>query len=121
VPQDFGKQEVVWTLTSHGQTERAYGTLKPDYFINDIVIMNNNGAGGAGGGAPDTIGNIGPSLSVDGETFRRVKVGEPVDLTRPAATTGAEVVDAHVTSAAGRAARGTLTQRPVRDSWFLPR
>jgi hypothetical protein len=50
VPKDFGKQELVWTLISHGKTERAYATLKPDYFIDDIVIMNNNGAGGAGGG-----------------------------------------------------------------------
>ena len=51
---------MVWTLTSRGKTERAYGTLKSDYFIDDIVIQNNNGAGGAGGGAPDTIGNKPP-------------------------------------------------------------
>ncbi len=55
MPKDFGKKEVVWTLTVKGQTERAYGTLKPDYLINDIVVMNNNGAGGPGGGAADTI------------------------------------------------------------------
>src|SRR5262245_18358923 len=36
VPEDFGKKEVVWTLTTHGKTERAYATLKPDYFIDDI-------------------------------------------------------------------------------------
>src|SRR5262245_59349592 len=24
VPKDFGKNEVVWTLTTHGETERAY-------------------------------------------------------------------------------------------------
>src|SRR5262245_16563747 len=33
VPKDFGTKEVVWTLTIRGKTERAYGTLKPDYFI----------------------------------------------------------------------------------------
>src|SRR6266487_5042439 len=60
VPGDFGKQEVVWTLTSHGKTERAYATLKPDYFIDDIVIQNNTGAGGPGGGAPGTLGNKAP-------------------------------------------------------------
>src|SRR6201984_2403370 len=53
VPKDFGKKELVWSLTSHGKTEKAYATLKPDYFMDDIVIMNNNGAGGAGGGSPD--------------------------------------------------------------------
>src|SRR5207249_3901523 len=43
VAKDFGTKELVWTLTSHGKTERAYATLKPDYFMNDIVVMNNNG------------------------------------------------------------------------------
>src|SRR3954447_631333 len=42
VPADFGKKELVWTVTTHGKTSRAYATLKPDYFIDDIVIMNNN-------------------------------------------------------------------------------
>ena len=124
VPKDFGKQEVVWTLTSHGQTERAYATLKPDYFINDIVIMNNNGAGGAGGGAPETIGNIGPTLSVDGETFRRAKVGEPVDLSATGHDDGKPKVKSMPlsTSAAGRAARGTPNAATgLRLSWFLYR
>ena len=62
VPKDFGNKEVVWTLTTRGKTTRAYATLKPDYFIDDIVIMNNNGAGGPGGGSPDTHGNKAPKL-----------------------------------------------------------
>ena len=41
VPKDFGTREIVWTLTSNGKTERAYATLKPDYFIDDSVIMAN--------------------------------------------------------------------------------
>ena len=49
VPADFGDKELVWTLTSRGKTERAYATLLIDYFIDDIVIMNNKGACGAGG------------------------------------------------------------------------
>src|SRR5437762_5965227 len=81
VPKDFDKKELVWTLSSHGKTERAYGTLKPDYFIDDIVIQNNNGAGGAGGGMPDTIGNTAPLLKVEGDMTRHVSVGQPVDLT----------------------------------------
>lgn len=81
VPKDFGDKEVVWTLTSNGRTERAYGTLKPDYFINDIIIQNNVGAGGAGGGANETLSNKGPVLKVEGERTRRVAVGQPVSLT----------------------------------------
>ena len=66
VPADFGDGEVVWTLTSNGQTERAYATLHPDYFLNDIAIMNNNGAGGPAGGAYNIFGNERPVLDVDG-------------------------------------------------------
>ncbi len=38
VPKDFGEKELVWTLTTKGKTERAYATLKPDYFIDDQVV-----------------------------------------------------------------------------------
>jgi hypothetical protein len=80
-PKDFGKSEVVWTLTSHGKTERAYATLKPDYFIDDIVVMNNLGGAGAAGGGNDTLGNKAPALRVEGEGTRRARVGEPVAVT----------------------------------------
>ena len=33
VPSDFGKNELVWTLTAHGKTERAYATLQPEYVL----------------------------------------------------------------------------------------
>ena len=31
VPKDFGNQELIWTLTTHGKTEKAYASLKTDY------------------------------------------------------------------------------------------
>jgi hypothetical protein len=80
VPADFGDKELVWTLTSHGETERAYATLQPDYFMDDTVIMNNKGAGGGGGGAYGLEGNKPPELRVDGDRTRTVAVGEPVSL-----------------------------------------
>ena len=88
VPADFGDQELVWTLTSRGKTERAYATLLIDYFIDDTVIMNNKGAGGAGGGAYNLEGNKPPDLRVDGDTTRTVAVGEPVSLTAFASDDG---------------------------------
>ena len=88
VPQDFGDQELVWTLTSNGKTERAYGTLLIDYFIDDTVVMNNKGAGGGGGGAFDLAGNKSPVLSVDGEATRTVAIGRPVNLTAVASDDG---------------------------------
>src|SRR5262249_32292502 len=47
VPADFGTKEVVWTLVTLGKAEKAYGTLKPDYVIDDMILMSNIGAGGA--------------------------------------------------------------------------
>jgi hypothetical protein len=88
VPKDFGKQEVVWTLTTNGKTERAYGSLKPDYFIDDTVIMANNGAAGMGGTDASLVGNKPPALSLDGDKHRKVKVGEPLSLTAAASDDG---------------------------------
>ena len=80
VPADFGDQELVWTLTAHGQTERAYGTLRRDYFINDLVIQANYGAGGAAGTTPELPDNQAPTLEVEGAAERTARVGEPLTL-----------------------------------------
>jgi hypothetical protein len=124
VPKDFGNKELVWTLTTHGKTNRAYATLKPDYFIDDIVIMNNSGAGGAGGGSPDTIGNKAPVLKVEGEKSRKVKAGEPITLSAVATDDGkprARPMPAAL-SEASRAARGTPNSATgLRLSWFVYR
>jgi hypothetical protein len=80
VPRDFGNRELVWTLTTNGKTEKAYGTLKPDYVVNATVMAANFGAGGQTGTMPDLAGNVAPVLKVEGERTRRVKVGEPVSL-----------------------------------------
>jgi hypothetical protein len=81
VPADFGQREIVWTLTTLGRTEKAYGTLKPDYMIDDMILMSNIGAGGALSTTPDMEGNKAPVLEVDGPTSRIVGVGQPVELT----------------------------------------
>ena len=33
VPKDWGKKELIWTLTVNGKTERAYGWLQPEWEI----------------------------------------------------------------------------------------
>ena len=88
VPADFGDKELVWTLTSNGVTERAYGSLLVDYFTDDTVIMNNKGAGGGGGGQFELAGNQPPELRVDGPATRRVAVGEPLRLSAFASDDG---------------------------------
>ncbi len=41
VPKDFGKQEVVWTITANGRTEKGYGSLLPAQEITERVVMTN--------------------------------------------------------------------------------
>ena len=49
VPSGFSeKDELIWTLTTHGKTEKAYATLRPDYIVDDVVKASETGALGAG-------------------------------------------------------------------------
>jgi len=88
VPSDFGNKELVWTLITNGRTERAYATLKTDYYIDDIVIMNNNGAGGSAGGANNLFGNTAPTLNIEGDDLRHVNIGESITLRASATDDG---------------------------------
>jgi hypothetical protein len=80
VPKDFGKKEVVWTLASNGKRNTAYGTLAPDYYTDDIVMMNDQGAGGSGGGGFNINENKPPTVKVEGEKTRTVAVGQSLAL-----------------------------------------
>ena len=122
VPADFGDNEVVWTLRTDGVTERAYGTLLPDYFIDDIVIMNNNGAGGPAGGAYNIDGNVGPQLTVEGAATRRVKAGEPVTLTAYATDDGVpKLRPMRPPDALGSVAGTPNSASGLRFAWFVYR
>jgi hypothetical protein len=88
VPKDFGTRELVWSLTTNGKTEKAYGSLKPDYVVDATVMAANFGAGGQSGTMPDLAGNVVPVLKTEGELKRRVKVGEPVSLVAVATDDG---------------------------------
>jgi hypothetical protein len=76
VPKDWGKKDVVWTLTNRGKTERAYGSLLPVEIINAEVIAANF----TGSPSLDER-NKPPAIVVDGPDKREVRVGEPLTLT----------------------------------------
>jgi len=79
VPKDFGTKEMIWSLTTHGKTEKAFASLKTDYEINKQVISTE--VGGDGGSLCDCLrDNIPPDLTVEGDKRRTVKVGEAVTL-----------------------------------------
>jgi hypothetical protein len=79
LPKDFGDKELIWTLMTHGRTEKAYASLKNDYQIDKQVISTE--VGGDFGSLRDELRyNIPPELEVAGDTERTVKVGEAMTL-----------------------------------------
>ena len=81
VPASWGDKELVWTLTTKGKTEKAYASLRQDYFIDDVVMASETGALGAGTSSPEIRANKRPEIKIEGDKQRTVKVGEPLALT----------------------------------------
>jgi hypothetical protein len=79
VPKDFGEKELVWTLVTHGKTERTFASLNPDYLLNKQTIATEVGANMAGLG-DELVQNAFPVLSVEGDKRRTAKVGERLTL-----------------------------------------
>ncbi len=48
VPKDWGQKDLVWSLTAHGKTEKAYGSLLDIYEVDNELIAKNMGAGSFG-------------------------------------------------------------------------
>jgi hypothetical protein len=109
VPNGFtAKDELIWTLTSHGKTEKAYATLRPDYVVDDVVKASETGALGAGTSSPEVRSNKPPAVTIEEIKARSVKVGEP--LTVVAVVTDDGIPKPRAPGFAGAAAGGTARQ-----------
>jgi len=73
VPKDWGQKDLIWTLTAHGKTEKAFGTLAPVWEIDTSVYQQNRGGPGElhEEDAAPTIALVGPAQ-------RTVGVGQPL-------------------------------------------
>jgi hypothetical protein len=81
-PKGFGeKEEMVWTLTTRGKTQKAYATLRPDYLVENIDLMSETGALGPGVSSPQLRADKAPIVKIEGDKKRSVKVGQPLALT----------------------------------------
>jgi hypothetical protein len=129
VPADWGKKELVWTLTTKGKTERAYATLREDSMVDNLVQASEQGAIGAGISSPEIRANVPPELTLDGGD-RRAQVGQPLTLIAyakddgvPAPRFGPDSREARLTAQARARAtnstppaptpRGTMTYDPA--------
>ena len=82
VPKGFAeKDELIWTLTTQGRTEKAFASLRLDYQIDDVVRASETGALGAGSSSPEIRANTPPTVEVQGRKALTAKVGEGVTLT----------------------------------------
>ena len=110
VPKGFSdKDELVWTLTTQGKTEKAYASLRLDYQIDDVVRASETGALGAGSSSPEIRANKPPKLEVQGRKTLDAKVGEPVTLA--AAVTDDGVPKRRGSGFAGAAVSNTGSRR----------
>jgi len=75
VPKDWGSQPVVWTLTAHGKTEKAFGSLAPIWEIDHVVEIQNAG----GGGVDETSKRPPPRVSINSEFRPAPPQSRPAD------------------------------------------
>jgi hypothetical protein len=75
VPADWGKKDLVWTLTTRGKTEKAYATLIPFWEIDVGTYQQNRGGPGELGEEDDA-----PSIRLEGSADRTVAVGASLAL-----------------------------------------
>jgi hypothetical protein len=81
VPKAFTEtDEMIWTLTTKGKTEKAYATLRTDYKIDNVVIASETGALGAGTSSPETRANTRPVVKLESAKKLTAKVGQPLAL-----------------------------------------
>jgi hypothetical protein len=98
VPRDFGpKSQVIWTLVSNGQTERAVGWLRPDWEIARPGTGTGSGRGG------EAARNEPPTLTVSSASTAAVSV--PLELS-------ATVTDDGMPPGRGRGAGRGNSKRP---------
>ncbi|MGD8287483.1 MAG: hypothetical protein PVJ80_02990 [Gemmatimonadota bacterium] len=121
LPASFTEQdELVWTIQANGREEKAYGTIREDLYIDNVVIMSETGALGAGSSSPEVRANIPPVIRVEGAMERTARVGEPVELValvtddgQPDMSTVRQAAAEAAIASGGRATEGEATPREL--------
>jgi hypothetical protein len=80
VPADFGDKELMWHLNVHGEEDIAYGSLRPDYYTDNVVIMSETGTLGAGTSDPALRASTPPEVVMETPEEIEAVVGRPVRI-----------------------------------------
>ena len=83
VPADWGDQRLVWSLTHRGHTEKAHGSLKAFWEIDNNIYHQNRAGPGEWRGP-----NAGPSMTLVTPDRQTAAVGAPVSLVAQVADDG---------------------------------
>jgi hypothetical protein len=118
VPGQFKDQdELVWTLTTHGRTSKAYASLRADLQLDALAKASDTGALPGMASSPELRANQPPMVAVEGSKTRTVKVGQRLVLVAkvtddgmPRATTEEETRIRAQRANAARAVSGTTGQ-----------
>lgn len=78
IPADWGDKDLVWTLSSRGKVEKAYGSLLPIWELGSLVYLENR-RGAAFLTYPEEP-NTPPSIEVVGSSARTVAPGQPLTM-----------------------------------------
>lgn len=115
VPRGFSDtDELVWTLTTQGRTEKAFASLRLDYQIDDVVRASETGALGAGSSSPEIRSNRPPTIEIQGRKSLTARVGEPVALTAVVEDDG--IPKRRGSGLAGAAVSNTGSRQVTRDT-----
>lgn len=122
VPADFGKKELVWTITANGRTERGYGNLLPEQEITERVVMTNGNydPGHDDPNRPPKATFVPPATVVAGKpvTLTAAVTDDGLPKPRPESAPKAPTTDgpfrAQVNSSGQRPRLTTLTWLPYR-------
>jgi len=86
VPKDWGKKDLVWTLTVKGKTEKAYASLLPFWELGALVYQENRGGIAEIGTEPEE--NHPPTIKLVPGPDAIVGIGQPLKLLAEVADDG---------------------------------
>ena len=126
VPADFGKQELVWTLTRNGRTEKAVAHLALEWELTEIVYSQNRA--GLNRDSVTAKPNLPPTIAADSKTPIAAVTRTPVTLSFSASDDGQPAVPAPRTPNAAARRSGpppepaliNIRQGPVQQQIIKP-